>query len=89
MFILYVNDLYLVSEKVEFVLFADDTNIFIKGHHFKDTIMQLNNVLTKVAMWFQGNQLSLNISENHYMIFSSREFQGHSDVSVKINNISL
>ena len=89
MFILYVNDLYLVSDKVEFVLFADDTNIFIKGHHFKDTIMQLNNVLEKVATWFQVNQLSLNISKTHYMIFSSRKFQCHPDVSVKINNISL
>ena len=31
LFILYINDLHNVSKLLEFILFADDTNIFISG----------------------------------------------------------
>ena len=33
LFILYINDLYNVSKVINFILFADDTNIFLSGEN--------------------------------------------------------
>jgi len=60
LFLIYINDLYKISSLLQFVLFADDTNLFIQGSDINETIRRLNHELDKIAIWFQNNQLSLN-----------------------------
>ena len=36
LFILYINDLANVSDKLKFILFADDTNVFVSGKNIKN-----------------------------------------------------
>ena len=45
LFIIYINDLTLVSELLTFIMFADDTNIFISGHKLANLILTLNSEL--------------------------------------------
>ena len=42
LFLLYINDLCNISSKLHFILFADDTNLFISGPNVNETIDMLN-----------------------------------------------
>ena len=61
LFTLYLNYLYKASKLAELVLFADDSNLFIKDHNFENTISNLNTKLNKISEWFRANELSLNL----------------------------
>lgn len=50
LFILYINDLCDVSEIVQFVLFADDTNFFLSGHNLKDLVKTIEKEIVKLKM---------------------------------------
>ena len=83
LFILYINDLYKTSNNLTFVLFADDTNVFLKGSQLDHVIDCLNIELNKIAKWFDANQLSLNIRKTQYMIFSNMYCNTSKDVTIK------
>ena len=69
LFLLYVNDLALVSPRLFTILFADDTNMFITGTNLNDIVEELNIELKKIVHWLKVNKLSLNIQKTQYMIF--------------------
>ena len=77
-----MNDLYKASKLTELVLFADDSNLFIKGHNLEETIINLNTELSKISEWFRANELSLNLNKTHYMIFSNKNVKLHSNVKI-------
>jgi exonuclease III len=49
LFLLYLNDLPLVSNVIKFVMFADDTNAFLRGNNLTAMINSFNTELIKVA----------------------------------------
>ena len=63
-FLLYINDLCNVSRIFKFLLFADDTNIFLSDKDPEHLVDLANSELSKIATWFQANKLSLNIKKN-------------------------
>ena len=69
LFLIYVNDLCNSSEILDFLLFADDTTIFMSASN----ILTLNNIMNserdKVADWCNANFLSLNVKKTVYMVF--------------------
>ena len=69
LFILYINDLAGVSEKLFTILFADDTTILIEGTQVNSMITALNSELAKLTDWLKANKLSINVSKTHYMVF--------------------
>jgi len=83
LFILYINDIHNCCEDLTLILFADDTNAFIKGSDINVTIDSLNANLAKIAEWFDANQLSLNIKKTHYMIFSNKSVLTSKVVQIK------
>ena len=60
------------SEKLSFILFADDTNIFYQREDIKVMTETLNNELNKVNLWLQANKLSLNIKKTNIIIFKTK-----------------
>ena len=70
LFLIYINDMSNTSNLLYFLLFADDTNIFLGGKNIENIIDLLNNELVKISEWLNVNRLSLNISKTHYVIFS-------------------
>ena len=64
--------MYRVSDKVEFILYADDTNVFVKGSDLVGTHDVKNDVLNRIVEWFCANQLSFNMKRTQYMMFSNR-----------------
>ena len=72
LFLLYINDLANVSEKLFALLFADDSNMFLSGKNVDELVNSMNIEMEKVTDWLNVNKLSLNLKKTHYMIFRGR-----------------
>ena len=88
LFLLYINDLSSVSKSCFSVLFADDTNVFIKGKNLQELCNRLNDELNNIQNWLSCNKLSLNVLKTHYIIFTPRNKIVDS-IDIKINNTSI
>ena len=86
LFILYINDLSTVSDKLFSILYADDSNMFIQGRNLSNMISVVNNEMEKILKWTNSNKLSLNINKTFFMIFKSRKKHIHISDDVKVNN---
>ena len=69
LFLLYINDLPNVSNILDPILFADDTNLFYSHHNIKEFFTTVNKELQKLGDWFTSNKLSLNIKKTKYTFF--------------------
>ena len=49
LFLIYINDIYLCSNKLGFYLFADDTNLLYTGNDLKTLETIVNNELNNVC----------------------------------------
>ena len=81
LFILYINDFASVSEKLLYVLFADDTHIFLNGKDINKLVEIIQSELFKLCNWLQMNKLTLNLPRTHFMLFHRAKH--------KLNNISI
>ena len=72
LFILYINDIVNSSAIGHFVLFADDTNIFISAATKSEAYKKANEVLQCVSQYMNSNQLHINLSKSLYMYFRPR-----------------
>ena len=72
LFLLYINDLADVSDKLFALLFADDSNMFITGKNIHELVDSMNFEMKKIIDWLNVNKLSLNLKKTHYMIFRKR-----------------
>ena len=79
-----MNDIHLVSNKFNSILYADDTtldsplcsfDIFSNGKNYdKDIISKnINLEIKKITDWLALNKLSLNVKKTKYMIFHYRQ----------------
>src|ERR1043165_1048042 len=71
LFLLFINDLPNASPLVDFILFADDSNVFISHKTYEGLFQLVNQELQKVADWFKSNKLSLNLKKTNYILFCS------------------
>ena len=80
LFIIYINDIVNSSPLLNYIMFADDTNIFY-SHKSIDTFNNILNIkLIKVSEWFKSNKLSLNISKTNFI-----HFRNHNSPRVNCN----
>ena len=63
LFVIHINDLSNCSESCIFVLFADDTNIFVSAESIDDVYAKANSVLDTVYKYMITNQLHINMSK--------------------------
>ena len=87
LFILYLNDLQNVSDVLFFLMYADDTNMFISGDDLAVLNETINTELPKIHTWFNANKLSLNVQKTNYMLFhSNRRKVNSNSLSISIND---
>ena len=72
LFLIYINDLAMVSDKIFSLLFADDSNMFLTGKDPNSLIDIMNEEMKKVIHWLKTNKLSLNLTKTHYILFRRR-----------------
>ena len=64
LFLIYVNDLPNVSNMLDPIMFADDTNLFFSNSNIKTLFATVNHELEKISLWFIANRLLLNVKKN-------------------------
>jgi len=75
--------LNVVSKLFKFIIFADDTYIFIRGDNLEKLTPQINCELKEVNNCFSAIVLSVNIQKTNYIIFGNKKL---TDISISINN---
>lgn len=69
------------------ILFADDTNIFLRHNDLPTLATILNVELSHVSSWFNANTLTVHPAKSKFIIFHSRWKQiSSSDTNIVINN---
>ena len=87
LFILYINDICNISKLLNFIIFADDTNIFCTGDNLDETCKLISVELKKLQDWFALNKLSLNVTKTNFMVFG-KKYAGR-DCRVTINEFKI
>ena len=90
LFLIYVNDLPASLDKLTPVIFADDTNLVIRGENLLDLVRTLNSDLATLNDYFKANKLKLNIDKTKMVCFRKKgsEFQ-EEDLLVTLDGIQL
>ena len=82
-FLLCINHLPNVSEKLFAILFADDTSVFLEGKDLAEITNTLNAELAKLTVWLSANKLTLNTSKSHFMIIHRAKLKS-SDTKIPV-----
>ena len=61
LYLLYINDLPNISDKLQFFLFADDTNIYYESSDLLELEKTINHELKLLSLWLNLNRLTLNV----------------------------
>ena len=71
LFLLYINDLTQCCKVSNFILYADDTNIFVPAStYYEEALAKANNVLKSVSEYMMVNQLHINLTKSYYINFT-------------------
>ena len=84
LFLLYVNDLALVSNKLTPIMFADDSSFFIHGKKTDEMADIINQELEGIVSWLNANRLSLNIRKTKSILFNLTKDKKTINISLKI-----
>ena len=72
-FFVYINDLLFVSDVLDPIMFADDTNLFYSHKDINTLFLKVNNRLHKINQWFTSNKLSLNVKKIYIYLFFHKQ----------------
>ena len=84
-FLVYINDLPLLSQKLFPPMFANDTNIFIQGKDISQIQNDMNEEMIKISAWLKINKLSLITGKTHFMLFKGKR-KIRKGIEIKIDN---
>ena len=77
-----MNDLCKISERLNFIQFADDTSVFMT-HDDPHTLMEnFNQELQKLFDWLLVNKLVLNVNKTKYMVFTKRNIEYNFEIKI-------
>ena len=89
-FSICINDSITASDKLKFLMYADDTTIYFNLENFDshNTEADINAELEKANTWIKLSKLSLNAQKTKLMLFHRK--QKHvNDGNVKIDNTMM
>ena len=69
LFLLYINDIINFSELAKFILFADDTNIFVEDKCPVKVFKLANKILQSIVNYMNCNKLHINMGKCCYIHF--------------------
>ena len=89
LFLVYINDIICISDKIHITLYADDTNILITGNDITNLITELNTILKELNEYFEANRLTVNTDKTKYMIFNTPHNRRKDNDNFKNNDITV
>ena len=74
-FILYCADIIRCLQKCKYHIYADDVQLYIsfRPDEYDRAVKDLNEDLQRIAVWSEGNCLSLNPTKSKYLVFGTRQ----------------
>ena len=86
LFLLYINDISRLSNLGIYVLFADDTNIFVDGSTAQEAYEKGNDLLRSLQTYMILNKLHVNMTKCCYMHFrpNSTSSENEEDSNLKL-----
>jgi hypothetical protein len=85
-FILYINDIVNTWLLANFVMFADDTNIFIRGKSAQIIQNDFHNLSVNLCEWIDFNHLRLNIQKTKMVIFKPKNRILDAQIQISLYN---
>ena len=89
LFIIYINDIYNSSDLGKFILFADDTNIFVVDKSVQNLYQKANTIMNSVYNYMKCNLLHINIKKCCYIHFTPGKKDVTSSSSSSSNDLIL
>ena len=92
LFLFYINDISRLSNLGIFVLFADDTNIFIEGETVTEVYRKGNELLKCLYRYMVLNKLHINMSKCCYIHFKPQirlSQEQHSELKLEIDGFPI
>ena len=85
LFLIYINDLIYsqcncntnkctsncINDAASFIMFADDSNLFVNGKTVDEVVNKINEILSKIKLYLEANFLHINIGKSKYIHFKS------------------
>ena len=75
LFIIYINDISNSTNLGKFILFADDTNIFVADKNKSKVFEKANKIMESINNYMRCNLLHINIKKCCYMIFRPKHIK--------------
>ena len=75
------------SKLLQFILFADDTNIFCSDKNHKFVFDTLNKELDNLSVRFKTNKLSLHVKKSNYIVFGGKNIMNNNSELFIDNNV--
>ena len=89
LFLIYINDFQRCSSKLDFHLFADDSNLFYASKSLSGIESIINAELVHVKTWLSANKLSLNIAKFSFVIFHPPQKKKTFNIRLSVNDKPL
>jgi hypothetical protein len=77
LFIIYLNDLPKLSTNSRFVLFADDTTLYLSSSNLEKVLKDIELDLRLISEWLSHNRLVLNLTKTNAMHFPLSRSEAH------------
>jgi hypothetical protein len=88
LFILYINDIPHLTQDKTF-MYADDTTIMNIGHDIKE-LQKITAANTGVVeQYFEINNLLINLSKTHHILFQTKHSRQESNFKILIKNSEI
>ena len=78
-----------VSQLVNLILFADDTNMFISDNDLTSLIVKVDDELSKLFLWFRVNRLLLNVKKTNLILFRTKNKRITENVKIHIDGVDI
>ena len=85
-YIIYINDIIKSSRLFQFIMFADDTNLFASHSNLDELLKIVNQEIETISNWLKINTLSQNVEKTHYIIFHNRQNKIPLGAKMRINS---
>lgn len=91
LFNIYINDIVNITEHSHFIIYADDTSMFIQSSDVNYLENQAHDALSKLIKWSKINSLEINAVKTKALLFTPPQKCNNQDIEIYVvfENIQL
>ena len=88
LFLIYINDICNSTTQFKYVLFADDTTVYLTDKDYNNGITRAASEFSNLITWFNTNRLSLNLKKTKLMVFTYKNVD-YENIHIDLMNTSI